>query len=217
MSRTTLVRTMKMAGIATAGALLVGTVGSASAAPVSAPEGEGGAVRVPVSVIAEAPVSSRVTAPAARVSRAVARRTVQVAAWAAYTHFTLRSTATRDMRGVERSLYRGRYYRASVESIRRCIATRESEGHYDVVSPSGLYFGAYQVSRPLARGATWMMLREHRALMGPQQARSVLTMLRSRPMNAWPRYWQDAAFFTVWNWEHTGSGAAHWAGGRWRC
>jgi hypothetical protein len=90
-------------------------------------------------------------------------------------------------------------------------------GHYDVVSPGGSYFGAYQVSRALARGATWMMLPEHRRLLGAATARRVLADLRSRPMNTWPRYWQDAAFSTVMNWEHVGSGASHWAGGRWRC
>ena len=41
--------------------------------------------------------------------------------------------------------------------------------------------------------------------------------LRAKPMNTWPRYWQDAAFHTVINWDHTLSGAGHWAGGRWHC
>ena len=130
---------------------------------------------------------------------------------------TLFSAETRDMRGVEASMYRGRYFRASVEPKRRCIAERESEGHYDVVSPSGSYFGAYQVSRPLAQGATWMMLKEHKKLMGETAAKKVLAHLRVTPMNKWPRYWQDAAFHTVINWDHTLSGAAHWAGGRWHC
>jgi hypothetical protein len=121
------------------------------------------------------------------------------------------------MRGVERSLYRGNYYRPAVETKRVCIAHRESEGHYDVVAPSGAYFGAYQVSRALARGATWMMLPEHRRLMGDATARQVLAHLRATPMNRWPRYWQDAAFSTIMNWEHTGSGASKWAGGRWHC
>ncbi len=130
--------------------------------------------------------------------------------------FTTTSERTRDMRGVEPSLYRGKYYRAGVESKRRCIVRRESEGRYDVVSRNG-YHGAYQVSRSLARGATWMMLREHRALLGDQAAEKVMAQLRAKPMSRWPRYWQDAAFHTVYNWERTGSGARHWAGGRWRC
>ncbi len=149
----------------------------------------------------------------ARPTRAQSRQVAQLS----FAHFTTRSRATLDMRGVEKSLYHGRFYRASVEPLRRCIETRESEGHYDVVSPSGLYFGAYQVSRPLARGATWMMLPEHKRLMGTRAARTTLRRLRSLPMNRWPRYWQDAAFHTIMNFEHTRSGAAHWAGGRWHC
>ena len=130
--------------------------------------------------------------------------------------FTMTSEQTRDLRGVEPSLYRGTYYRASVEKKRRCIVKRESEGHYDVVSRSG-YHGAYQVSRALARGVTWMMLKEHKALLGEQQAEAVLAKLRSMPMSKWPRYWQDAAFHTIYNWEYTGSGKRHWYGGRWSC
>ena len=41
--------------------------------------------------------------------------------------------------------------------------------------------------------------------------------IRRTPMNAWPRYWQDAAISTIHNWERTGAGASHWAGGRWHC
>ena len=129
---------------------------------------------------------------------------------------TLFSAETRDMRGVEASMYRGRYFRASVEPKRRCIAERESEGHYDVVSRSG-YHGAYQMSPQLARGATWMMMREHRVLLGDEAASKVLTKLRSTPLSRWPRYWQDAAFSTIHNWKGTGSGADHWRGGRWHC
>ena len=171
---------------------------------------------------AVAPVASAAVPDVAVHDRAVQRTLGRAKATRAqvrdrFADFTLHSRRTRDVRGIESSLYRGRFYRASVEPLRRCIAERESEGHYDVVSPSGLYFGAYQVSRPLARGATWMMLREHKRLMGAKQARKVLAKLRAKPMNTWPRYWQDAAFHTVMNWERTRSGASHWAGGRWHC
>lgn len=171
-------------------------------------------------------VSARRAAPRPNAASAIEFRTrgharaavsTRVVLQKQFSDFTLRSRATRDVRGVEASLYRGKYFRSSVESKRRCIATRESEGHYDVVSPSGLYYGAYQVSRPLARGATWMMLREHKQLMGVDEAKAVLAQLRTTPMNRWPRYWQDAAFHTVMNWQGVGSGAFHWAGGRWHC
>lgn len=151
-----------------------------------------------------------------RVSRAAARA-MQAARQASFAHFTLRSAATTDMRGVERSLYRGRYFHPRAEERRLCIVRRESEGYYDVVNPGGNYFGAYQVSRPLARGVTYMLVREHRDLLGADRAKQILTDLRQTPMNEWPRYWQDAAFHTIMNWEGPMSGASHWAGGRWTC
>lgn len=151
-----------------------------------------------------------------RVSRA-ATRSMRAVRQASYAHFTLRSAATTDMRGVERSLYRGRYFHPRAEEKRLCIVRRESEGHYDVVNPGGNYFGAYQVSRPLARGVTYMLVREHRDLVGPDRAQQILADLRRTPMNEWPRYWQDAAFHTIMNWEGPLSGASHWAGGRWTC
>jgi len=136
---------------------------------------------------------------------------------ARFANFTLHSVDTKDMRGVEPSLYRGRYFNTTAEEKRLCIVKRESEGEYDVINPTGSYFGAYQVSRPLARGVTFMMLPEHKKLMGTAKAKEVLSTLRSKPMNTWPRYWQDAAFHTIINWEGTLSGASHWAGGRWHC
>ncbi|MHB1066780.1 MAG: hypothetical protein ACYC2Z_05045 [Candidatus Nanopelagicales bacterium] len=214
MSRATLARSAKLAAVATAGALVLGSVGPGSSTAAIA-EGAARETAPVTQALLAVPAAPR--ALVARPSRAAVRRTVVVARHTAYTRFTLRSKATRDMRGVERSLYRGRFYRPAAEPLRRCIAKRESEGYYDVVSPSGSYFGAYQVSRDLARGATWMMLKEHKRLMGARVAKRVLADLRAKPMNRWPRYWQDAAFFTVLNWKGPRSGAAHWAGGRWRC
>lgn len=229
MSRKSIARGVKCAGAATAAMLLTASVGTASAAPpdansaaaVNLQAAASGATTNPVVVPAVtwrdgSPVAAATTA-AARPTRAAAQRAAIAVKQARFASFTLRSAATKDLRGVESSLYKGRFYRASVEAKRECIVRRESSGVYNVVSASGSYFGAYQVSRALARGATWMMLKEHKALMGAKEARTVLAKLRATPMNKWPRYWQDAAFSTVWNWKHTGSGAAHWAGGRWRC
>ncbi len=223
MSKSSIVRSVKGVGAVAAAVLLTASVGSASAAPAPSTS-EPVEVAVPAgdraTAVVAAPASWRESAAAPTVqrpSRAASARQVQAAKFAKYTKFTLSSRATKDMRGVEKSLYRGKYFRSATETKRLCIAERESEGHYDVVSPSGSYFGAYQVSRELARGATWMMLKEHKKLMGPSSAKKVLGKLRAKPMNTWPRYWQDAAFHTIMNWEHTGSGAAHWAGGRWHC
>lgn len=227
----TIARSAKAVGAITVGVIITASLGSATAAPTTS-------TSAPSAVVAEtAPVPAAVTttqlaswrgsptgvsAEAAataprRPSRAVSARQALAAKQARFAAFTLKSKDTKDMRGVEPSLYRGKYYRSAIEAKRKCIVDRESEGHYDVVNPSGAYRGAYQVSAQLARGATWMMLKEHKWLMGRQAARKTLASLRTKPMNAWPRYWQDAAFHTVANWEGTGSGIAHWAGGRWHC
>ncbi len=130
--------------------------------------------------------------------------------------FAFASTATLDRNGVEPSLYRGKFYRPTVERVRKCIVQRESSGHYTSVSHNG-YRGAYQMSKDLGEGVTWMMLKEHRALLGETAAALAMSKLRATPVSKWTRYWQDAAFSTIYNWERTKSGAKHWRGGRWHC
>ena len=224
----------KGAGVVAAVALMTMSIGSASAAtpPIAAdslgvvapqaastPTNAFTARFVPAELQSSVPAGSvravLVPLPAAVESAGV--RPTKAVQQAKFTAFTTRSDQTRDLRGVEPSLYRGKYYRGAVETVRLCIVKRESEGHYDVVNPTGSYRGAYQVSFELARGATWMMLKEHKSLMGEASAKRVLAELRKKPINQWPRYWQDALFSTVANWDHTGSGLRHWAGGRWHC
>jgi hypothetical protein len=132
---------------------------------------------------------------------------------AAMFELTTESPQTLDMRGIEASLYEGEFFDPSLEDIRKCIVKRESEGQYDVRGGGGNnYFGAYQMSDALADGATHMMLKEHKDILGADQAKDLMAELRDTPVNQWPRYWQDAAFSTVYNWEGRGSGASHWAG-----
>jgi hypothetical protein len=124
--------------------------------------------------------------------------------------FAFVSKATLDRTGVQPSLYRGKYYRSNLEHVRRCIVRRESSGHYFSVSHSGKYRGAYQMSPSLARGATWMMFPEFKKILGEKAAEVAMLRLRTMPMHKWTRFWQDAAFSTVYHWEHTNSGASHW-------
>ena len=132
--------------------------------------------------------------------------------------FTTASPETLDMRGIEPSLYKGDFFDPAAEHKRQCIVKRESEGQYDVRGGGGNnYYGAYQMSDALADGATHMMLKEHKRILGVDEAKKLMKELRETPVNQWPRYWQDAAFSTIHNWEHPGSGASHWAGGRWHC
>lgn len=119
--------------------------------------------------------------------------------------------------GVKSSSYEGKYYRAKQENKRECIVGRESSGRYDAINPTGSYRGAYQMSAALARGVTYMMAAEHKKILGKKEAKKTLKKLREKPINKWPRYWQDAAFFTIANWDYTGSGLRHWAGGRYSC
>lgn len=132
--------------------------------------------------------------------------------------FTMNSRQTRTMRGIEPSLYQGDFFDPAAEKMRRCIVKRESNGHYDVQGGAGnRYFGAYQMSQALSRGVTWMMLGEHKRILGVERAKEVMKKLRELPATKWPRYWQDAAFSTIYNWKGPGSGGSHWFVGSWRC
>jgi len=118
----------------------------------------------------------------------------------------LGSEDSQDMRGFEKSLYQGRWYMPKKESIRRCITDREANHNYRAVSAGGVYRGAYQMNRRLARGVTFMMQKEVKKELGPQ-AVAVVKQLRKIPTQQWNRYWQDRAFWTIWR---NGKGKHHW-------
>jgi hypothetical protein len=120
--------------------------------------------------------------------------------------------ASRDLVGWQPSLYQGRWFEADVEPIRRCIMDRESNFNYTAVG-AGTYFGAYQMNRGLAIGATVAMEDEVRKEMGAEGV-TILRALRDIPPNRWNRYWQDRAFYTVW--AH-GDGKGNWRGGGLNC
>jgi len=113
-----------------------------------------------------------------------------------------------NMMGYLPSLYQGKWYRAGREDTRRCIMDRESNFNYRAVG-AGMYFGAYQMSAALARGATFMMQAEVAREMGDEGVALVKALRQSSP-NSWNRYWQDRAFWTIWR---GGEGAGHWRGG----
>jgi hypothetical protein len=123
------------------------------------------------------------------------------------------SKAAADLRGYEKSLYRGKYYMPNREQVRRCIMKRESRHNYKAISRGGLWRGAYQMSKPLARGATWEMTREVRKEMGAEGV-AILKKLRKTSIHKWNRYWQDRAFWTIWD---KGKGKHHWRGGGRNC
>lgn len=119
--------------------------------------------------------------------------------------------------GVEASAYKGKYFRKSQEPKRKCIVRRESNGHYFSTNRSGGYFGAYQMTKALAVGAGWMMREELRAMYGFTVGTEIARKLRRTEAHKWNRFYQDMAWFTIANWNGTGSGLKHWRGGRFHC
>jgi len=86
-----------------------------------------------------------------------------------------------------------------LESIRKCIVKRESEGQYTVRNKTSSAAGAYQFVIATSNEAARRMQRSD--LIGV-------------PASQWSRRDQDRAFYVIWN---NGRGRAHWAGGRWAC
>lgn len=124
------------------------------------------------------------------------------------------SVTASDLRGVQSSLYRGKYFDRRNEHTRRCIVQRESRGEYRVIGGGGdNYHGAYQFhDRNWRRGLVFMMLAETKETK--DGLRSEIRELFDVPINRWNRYFQDRAFWTAWRF---GEGANHWAGGRFSC
>ncbi len=119
--------------------------------------------------------------------------------------------AGRDMKGYRLSTYTGKYYDPAREQYRICVIQRESGGNYD--EPSGPWRGAYQFSDSLAAGALRAMRSEIIEVYG-NAGRQALDSLEGTYIHTWPRYFQDAAFWTTFN---MGAGASHWSGGNWYC
>jgi len=106
------------------------------------------------------------------------------------------------------SLYQGRHYVDRHNRKRICVRDRESGHDYRAVSRTGRYRGAYQFSPALARGAAWMIQAELIDTGTPRRvARQIGQRLRAHSMNQWAPFWQDFAFWIVWD---SGKGRSHW-------
>lgn len=122
--------------------------------------------------------------------------------------------AGRDMNGYRPSTYTGTYYLENREQYRLCVLQRESGGNYD--ESSGSHIGAYQFSYSLASQALTQMRPEIADTYGRVGLRA-LDSLAKKPMYTWPRFWQDAAFWTIFD---KGRGWSHWSsqwGANWDC
>ena len=107
-----------------------------------------------------------------------------------------------------KSFYVGEWYVHEHEPIRQCITWNESRDAYNANTGTGKYRGAYQFSLDLAVGAGWMIQKDLRKTVNKELAQQIGESLRSTLINKWPPFWQDYAFWIVWN---KGEGKKHWA------
>jgi len=104
--------------------------------------------------------------------------------------------------GYETSAYKGKWYVAGHESVRKCIMWRESRFNYRAANKKSSARGAYQfLDRSWRKGLVWMMLDEG------GKAKEIKS-LRGKPIHHWSRYYQDRAFWTAWR---KGKGKHHWS------
>lgn len=111
-----------------------------------------------------------------------------------------------DTKGIERSLYVGKWYSPAHDGFRRCIMKRESRGNYRAANSRSSARGAYQFLDSQWRdGLVWMMLKEEKQTGGDR--RREIRRLFDRPIHTWNRYYQDRAFWTAFR---KGEGWRHW-------
>ena len=120
------------------------------------------------------------------------------------------SGAAQNMQGYAPSLYTGKWYHPRWENTRKCIMRRESRYNYRAANSRSSARGAYQfLDSQWRRSLTYMLMPEHADM------KKEILSLRKKPIHKWNRYWQDAAFYTVWR---HGKGKHHWyLGGRLGC
>lgn len=120
-----------------------------------------------------------------------------------------------DLKGIEPSLYRGKFFKKNDEDFRKCVIQRESRGRYNITGggnldsdPWGDYSGAYQLHPDLAHGVVFMMAKESKKT--EDGLLSDIRDLHDIKPKQWSRYFQDRAFYTILNWEGSRSGQRHW-------
>jgi hypothetical protein len=124
------------------------------------------------------------------------------------------SPEARDMVGYRLSTYTGEHYDKRFEQYRLCVVQRESGGRYG--ESSGAHIGAYQFSYSLSGQALRAMRSEIQDVYGAPGL-AALDRLDGKPMYTWNRFWQDAAFWTIFD---GGRGWSHWSsqwGASWNC
>ena len=106
-----------------------------------------------------------------------------------------------------KSLYKGPGYVAAHNKRRVCIRFFESRHAYGAKA-SEPYRGAYQFSPAMGVGAAWQLQKSMRATGVPRaKAIRIGRILRATPVNDWHEYYQDRAFWLIWD---NGRGRHHW-------
>ena len=115
----------------------------------------------------------------------------------------------KDLKGYEKSLYRGKYYYKGQESWRKCVMRRESNFRYKAKNRSSSASGAYQfLDNSWRDGLVWMMIKESKKT--DDGLDPYLRDLFDVHITQWNRYFQDRAFFTALNFEGKWAGKKHW-------
>lgn len=119
------------------------------------------------------------------------------------------SPDAQDLRGYEKSLYRGKYYHKDQERFRQCVMKRESHHNYKAANRSSSARGAYQfLDNNWRDGLVHMMIKESKKKDHGLEKK--MKKLFDKPIHKWNRYWQDRAFFTALNYNGKWSGKKHW-------
>lgn len=119
------------------------------------------------------------------------------------------SEDAQDLKGYEKSLYRGKYYSKDQESWRKCVMDRESNFRYKAANSRSSARGAYQfLDNNWREGLVHMMIKESKKKDHGLEKK--MRKLFEKPIHRWNRYYQDRAFFTALNYSGKWSGKKHW-------
>ena len=95
-----------------------------------------------------------------------------------------------------KSLYRGKYWTPTLSDCREAIMRRESNFNYRAANPTSSARGAYQFLDRSWRESLVHMLRPEVKRDYPHR-RETLESLTGKSIHKWPRWYQDAAWYTV--------------------
>jgi hypothetical protein len=106
------------------------------------------------------------------------------------------------------SFYQGPEYKKKWNKCRLQIRQSESRNVYGAMNRSKKYKGAYKMSPEFSHGAGWRIQKSMRDQGAPkEQAFKIGEKLRSTPAHRWHPFYQDWAFWSIFN---DGRGKKHW-------